>query len=244
MSCFSGPAARPPRAAQRPTATLAPRVPPHACACPAHRVPSPARGPPCRLVLPWRPHALAQPQALRSPAAIVALRSHAPRPARQPSSACGPHPRCCHLRTRHVHVFPTPLSSSIAREPLRPLAQLPSPMPPLTKPPPRTSLTRPPLAIGALSRLARRSPVAASSPCHSSPSTHGEPLPFLSPFPLPLPSSRSVGRGLCGRVAAAERPPFARSAVPGRAVLAAWPARPSRSLRAACLGAVHDSQLV
>jgi hypothetical protein len=42
------------------------------------------------------------------------------------------------------------------------LAQLPSLMPPLSEPSPRASLPRPPLAIGALPRLARRPPEAVS----------------------------------------------------------------------------------
>jgi hypothetical protein len=67
-------------------------------------------------------------------------------------------------------------------------------MPPLLEAPRRASPACPPLAVGDSSRLARHPPEATSSPCRSSPSARGEPLPFLSPYPLPLPSLRSAWR--------------------------------------------------
>jgi hypothetical protein len=118
----------------------------------------------------------------------------------------------------------TPLPQTIAAVPSRPLAtglscqwrpahcsSSPREQPPgrplrrprraPAEPPPRASPPRPPLAIGALSRLARH-PSEATSPMPFVSTRPCEPLPFLSPSPLPPPSfalgvtTTCHGRGL------------------------------------------------
>jgi hypothetical protein len=125
----------------------------------------PARGPPPLGPLARRGLAPPNPSRVGVPATAATLRvgARAEALARAVRPAAGP---ACQWRPAHCS------SSSQEQPPLwRPRRapaelqtprQLPSLMPPLTGPSPRASLPRPPLAIGALPRLARRPREAAS----------------------------------------------------------------------------------
>jgi hypothetical protein len=139
-------------------------------------------------------------------------------PTCQAASSPTAHARQAEKHSATHPCLPQPPMPTPVEEPRRHLAQLPILMPPLPESSPRSSPACPPLAVGVSSSLARHPPEAMSSPCRSSLSARGEPLPFLSPSPLPLLSLRSVWR-----------PPAPLPLFPGRGCGPTAPARLPRA---------------
>jgi hypothetical protein len=156
------------RAAQ-PLACALPPACPQPAPCPLPRGPISAHGP-----LPSNPSARCPAAALARAAqhrrlralSLSALWPSRRGPPRPRTTAHSPGPGVCVLAQPTVllpHRNNRPFGAHVVHpRSCKSLAQLPSLMPPLSEPSPRTSLPRPPLAIGALPRLARRPPEAVS----------------------------------------------------------------------------------